>query len=193
MSGSADCERIRCPDPQSTDPTDRQTDGRTTWPLLYSGLSKEEAHDTTTGITTRKTTQQSLRGLNRGGKDQTERRRKNKNRLNHFFVLNRKISKHETHRLNYFFFFLDFLDFVSNKMSYVRIIICIIYNIQGLRRLRKYPLLIILMVDTERVMLEINYTLIAALLSCDKLPFYIRLHFHLDYKFWHSYSTLEIR
>lgn len=55
-----------------------------------------------------------------------------------------------TSRLNYIFFF--FLDFVSNKMSYVRIIICIIYNIQCLRRLRKYPLLIILMFDTERVM-----------------------------------------
>lgn len=75
------------------------------------------------------------------------------------FFLDRKNNEHETHieaELHFFFFF--FLDFVSNKMSYVRIIICIIYNIQCLRRLRKYPLLIILMFDTERVMLEINYT-----------------------------------
>lgn len=35
--------------------------------------SKEEAHGTRTGITTRKSTQQRLRGLNRGGKDQKER------------------------------------------------------------------------------------------------------------------------
>lgn len=76
------------------------------------------------------------------------------------FFLDRKNSEHETHieaELHFFFSFF-FLDFVSNKMSYVRIIICIIYNIQCLRRLRKYPLLIILMFDTERVMLEINYT-----------------------------------
>lgn len=72
------------------------------------------------------------------------------------FFLDRKNSKHETHRLNYIFFPF-FFHFVSNKMSYVRIIICIIYNIQCLRRLRKYPLLIILMADTESVMLEINY------------------------------------
>lgn len=44
-----------------------------------------------------------------------------------------------TSRLNYIFSF--FFLFLSNKSSYVRIIICIIYNIQCSRRLRKYLLL----------------------------------------------------
>lgn len=44
------------------------------------------------------------------------------------FLLKRKIHEHETHkRLNYIFFLFFCL---SNKLSYVRIIICILYNIQ---------------------------------------------------------------
>ena len=87
-------------------------DRQTTWPLLYSVLSKEEAHGTRTGITTRKSTQQRLRGLNRGGKDQKERlsnKKTDKTKETGFF-LDRKNSEHETHieaELNFFLFFFS--------------------------------------------------------------------------------------
>lgn len=59
------------------------------------------------------------------------------------------------------------------------------------KKAEKIPLTNNTDVDTERVMLEISYTSTAALLSYDKLPFFIRLH-RLDYTLWHFYSGLEI-
>lgn len=80
-------------------------------------LSKEEAHGTRTGITTRKSTQQRLRGLNRGGKDQTERgftletlKTKTDRTKETGFFLDRKNSEHETHieaELQFFFLFFS--------------------------------------------------------------------------------------
>ena len=77
-------------------------------------LSKEEAHGTRTGITTRKSTQQRLRRLNKGGKDQTERlenKETDKTKETGFF-LDRKNSEHETHieaELHFFLFFFSIL------------------------------------------------------------------------------------
>lgn len=109
-------------------------------------LSKEEAHGTRTGITTRKKytatprrTQQRRKGNER--KDDFKTKNRYKLKKTGFFLIEKTANMKHTSRLNYmFFFFFFFLDFVSNKMSYVRIIICIIYNIQCLRRLRKIPL-----------------------------------------------------
>lgn len=67
-------------------------------------------------------------------KRRTQRKRKGSNKKK---TLKNEDMKHIL-RLNYIFSFFLFL---SNKLSYDRIIICIIYNIQCSRRLRKYLLL----------------------------------------------------
>lgn len=115
--------------PQTLSGLIQQTDNMasTLWHVV-----KEEAHDTRTGITTRKRTQQRLQ-------DPTQEERTQKQNLEKikcFFLRKQRNSEHVTHNKAELRFFFS----LSHKLSYVRIIICIIYNIQCERRKIPYPL-----------------------------------------------------
>lgn len=125
-------------------------------------------------------TQQCLRRKTKEGRIRTEEQTLKEKSL--FFCsiekTKQKTNMKHTSRLNYVFF-LFFFFFCSNKMSYVRIIICIIYNIQCV----KIPL-------TNNT--EVWYRACDPLHCCVKLPFYIRSHVHLDCTFWLPHLALRV-
>lgn len=138
ISGSVHWERIRYPDPQRTDPTDRQRGLYSTLCCLkkkHTAQERESPQEKVHSNALEDSSEEERIKQKEDFKTKTDRTKETG------FFLVRKNSEHETHieaELRFFSFF--FLDFVSNKMSYVRIIICIIYNIQCFKKAEKIPL-----------------------------------------------------